>query len=268
MEKEQQYFDRLIQSRIAPIYFFDEKNPPPEKKLLTVNGTVTLVKKGHQIFGITNFHVYKHYKEKKGENANYVCQIGHKLSIKLEERMTDENAKHDLCVFYLEEHELSKMGTKGGFKHVRYDISNLLHQYQREENPETWALHFAGYPGEDKNTKQISDKEYEKNFGIFLSSAPASYCPVEEKITLKFCKARQAIEKGELRNDFEPLKESAVNFGGISGGPVFARVDPNQDDLSLLGIIYEGGDGKGFLPEVIYARPISLLQETFDKLLK
>lgn len=58
MIRSEEDFRRIATSRIAPIYFFDNKN----KKVID-SATVTFFRKGDRIYAITNFHVYEKYLE-------------------------------------------------------------------------------------------------------------------------------------------------------------------------------------------------------------
>lgn len=269
MIRNEEDFSRIVQARIAPIYFFDEKVPPKEGEKFTYNGTVTLFRnKLNQIYVITCHHVYEHYLEGVRENPNYIAQLGHKLRLKLQERLVYENEKADLCVFFLHEDELKELGTKDNPKgcfRLLADVARFEHE-QNKEDPSTWAVHFAGFPGVHKETQKIDERTFVEDFGISLFPIFFSYFPEEPKIALNFSETREAISKGSLPKgsffqNMEELSEKTINFGGISGCPVFARVKPYEDDLTLLGIVYEGPDGNEKLPENFYARPITVIQD-------
>jgi hypothetical protein len=93
------------------------------------------------------------------------------------------------------------------------------------------------------------------------------FCPENDEITLNISKTKEAVDAGKICN----IKEfpEHFSFGGMSGGPVFARI-PHKNDLyskakqlSLVGIIHEGSEEPGM--EVIKARPISLLRDVLEK---
>jgi len=96
-------FNMRVQSCIAPIYFFEENGGQlKDTERFTTNGTLTLFQKDVNIFGITNYHVYKRgYLDRKQNNENVICQIGHKLRINLEQRIFYEDEKQDLIIFFL-----------------------------------------------------------------------------------------------------------------------------------------------------------------------
>jgi hypothetical protein len=264
MIRSQEDFDRRIQSCVAPIFFFDKK----EENLgncgkLTNNGTVTLFQKGYKIFGITNYHVYKDgYLDKKAVNPNLVCKIGD-LQIDIEGRLIYKSEENDLIVFHLTKHELKKLGGHDNLKRGFRIIDVCIEEYLREQdnnNPKSWLLHFAGYPGIDKITTRITNLEYEENFGFFFSMARGTYVAVNQKdeIILDFLAVKQQSMIVPHTGSF---KNENMDFGGISGGPVFAQTLSNPDDLSLLGIIHKGSDISSSSSEFLYAKPISLLSK-------
>lgn len=265
MISSEEDFARIVQSRIAPIYFFDKKSSPQVGEKLTTNGTLTLWKSNRSCFGITNYHVFKYYLDKKRKNPNYICQIGYKLFINLEERKIFEDEENDLIVFFLHEQELKEIATKGkckgGFCRLA-DIS-LFETEQKLDDPNSWYAHFAGFPCIYKVTEKLSEFVVLEDFGIFLAPAPFACYP--RKIAINFEEARKAIEKGILLSDIGPLDNEKINFGGISGGPFFARHFPYHNDLTLLGILYEGSSGTDLIPEVLYVRPITLIKDILDK---
>lgn len=256
-------FRRIVQSRIAPIYFYDQNKSPNPRKKLTSNGTVTLFRnKIGGLFGITNFHIYEEYLKQKEINPHSVCQIGHKFFIKLEDRIVYEDEDNDLIVFSLYDGELAKSETqndpKSGFRIIDTRLSEHL-ATQDDKNPETWKTHCAGFPGVGKITTQISVNSYEENFGICLFRAPAT------------CDDPLRGEKRNIIVNFSALREFNIipqignfpdkdyNFGGMSGGPILARIPARQgneiDDICLLGTVYQGNF------ERIMAKPISLLEK-------
>lgn len=117
------------------------------------------------------------------------------------------------------------------------------------------GLHVAGYPTTFHEVDQISNTEYNSDFGIFSSYAFAS--SYIEKISFNISKTR---ENTEIIIPSLPFPEKNINFGGISGAPVFARTVSNTFGLSLLGIAYEGISLDIFC-ELINAKPISLIQD-------
>ena len=200
-----------------------------------------------------------------------VCQIGYELRVQLEQRVLLEKEKYDLMVFVLYEEELKKIGgpsnPKSGFKYINTDIEMLL-KYQNYKDPNTWAIHIAGFPGVHKITHKINSKEIQENFGIVFFPLFAKYFPDPmgnnggPKISFDFDETRKAICENYFKIDIGQPLESPLILGGISGCPVFARCSPNQDDLTLLGIVYEGpSNPDSLLPEIIYARPVSLIEE-------
>jgi len=262
-------FNMRVQSCIAPIYFFEENGGQlKDTERFTTNGTLTLFQKDVNIFGITNYHVYKRgYLDRKQNNENVICQIGHKLRINLEQRIFYEDEKQDLIIFFLFENELkdiAKNVPKSGFRRINIDIERLL-KTQKKEDVNTWATHVVGFPGVYKTTERISSNRIEETFDAFWYPSFVQHrfsCnPNEEQITLHFFETRKAIQDGRLQMTEGTLSEELIDFGGISGAPVFARCFPHQDDLTLLGIVYEGhSSAEGFLPEVIYAKPMSLIK--------
>lgn len=260
MIKTEADFYRRVQSCIAPIYFFEGNGGQllKDTERFTINGTLTLFRKDVNIFGITNYHVYKEgYLDRKNNKEDVVCQVGHKLRINLEKRIIYENEDKDLIVFFLHEHELkdiAKDAPKRGFKRINTDIEKLL-QSQKEEDENTWAAHFAGFPGGDKTTEKISITRIEETFDISLYVVPMTYESDQKRILLNFYLTRAAIEEGRLKMDMGDLSKGPLVFGGISGSPVFARCAPYEDDITLLGIVY-GGWG-----EAVFARPISLIEK-------
>jgi hypothetical protein len=256
--KNDKDFSIVVQNCIAPIYFFDQKNPPSKGEKLTSHGTVTLFKKDNKVYGITNNHVYEDYANKKESNRDTVCQIGYKCIINLENRILYENTNHDLIIFLLHSDDLQKMSNtkyqKTGFTVLDDRVEEYL-QYQNLNNCETWPLHVAGYPTTFHEVDQISNTEYNSDFGIFSSYGFAS--SYVEKISLNISKTR---ENTEIIIPSLPFPEKNINFGGISGAPVFARTVSNTFGLSLLGIAYEG-ISLDISCELINAKPISLIQD-------
>lgn len=269
MIKIESDFYRRVQSCIAPIYFFEEKagqSKDTEKSI--INGTLTLFRTSVKIFGITNYHVYEQgYLVRKQNNENVICQIGHKLRICLEERIIHENKGQDLIVFFLYEYELrdiAKDVPKSGFRIINSNIEKLL-ESQKEEDVNTWAMHVVGFSGVYKTIERINSGGIKVTFDAFWYPSfvrhSSNYNPNEEQIILHFFETRNALKDGRLQMTKGILSEELIDFGGISGAPVFARCFPYQDDLALLGIVYEGhASPEGFLPEVIYAKPIGLIK--------
>lgn len=251
-------FDALAKSYTAPIYLFNQKIPPKEGEKLSINGTITLFRKEDKLYGITNYHLYKGDeidKFKRRSSGNWVYQIGN-CPILLENRIFHEDENNDLIVFSLSDEELAKIRTQNDPKSGFRIIDNRLPEYlvgQDNNDPKTWLTHCAGYPGQDKVTNRFSDKEYEENFGFHYFFARAT-CEKNE-IFLDYSALKESGKKPERGN----FTEGNMNFGGMSGGPVFGRTQSNPNDLSLFGIIYDGS-GKGCSLELIRARPISLLE--------
>lgn len=258
-EKEQMIdFNALARSYVAPIYFFDQEERVPQ----TNNGTVTLFKKEDKLCGITNYHVYKNgYLDKKECNKNIVCQIGNRHIISLEKKIIheskDDDAGNDLIVFSLDTQALAEIGTlqdpKRSFSILDTRLPEYLEQYQNE-NSETWLTHCAGYPGEDKITTQLSDRHYQESFGFHIFRCRATHD--KERIILDF----SALKESGIQPTVGKFKKENMTFGGMSGGPVFGLTQPSSNDLSLFGIIYEGG-GNNSTYEFIYAKPISILEQ-------
>jgi len=267
MIRTQTNFYERVQSCMAPIYFFDKKWDPEDGQK-TINGTLTLVQKEDKVFGITNHHVYKGNEDCKGylilknDNPNIICKIGNH-EVALENRILYENEDNDLIVFCLCESDLEKIGSKNsyksGFNIVDYRAKEYLDQ-QDTNNHESWPFNFAGYPGTDKIMKKVSHKKYEENFGIFVSVARGTYETIKgkEEIILDYLAVR---ESSEIVPHIGIFSDKNYDFGGISGGPVFTRTISNPDDLSLLGIVYNGSDINSSNSEFLYAKPISLLSE-------
>lgn len=271
MIKTKDDFYNRLQSCMAPIYFFDQNAGIPEDtSRLTINGTLTLFQKNNKVFGITNYHVYQEYLDQKAKNADVICQIGHKLVITLENRVLHQDKRNDLTVFFLDERELTVLGNKSGFRRINCAIEEIIQKYQSNDDSKTWQLHCAGFPGSEKLTTKVGPKEIQENFGFCILRAPAIYYYGDftngDKIALCFSDSRQAIEKDLIKiDDKKNLIPHALSLGGISGGPVFARVFPYEDDLTLLGIVYQGPSGNKALPENIYARPISLIENILQE---
>lgn len=264
---------RELQTKIAPLYFFDAnpdtKNLTLKEREVSTNGTVTLFRTKQKTFGITNFHVYKGYLDykKSFENSEHkhqvVCQIGYSCNISLEDRILYQDANSDLAVFFLASTDLEAIGKKGAFTELDERLEEYLKD-QKEDDPSTWNTSFAGYPGKDKITKIVGDKRFEKDFGIFLSTAPATH-DFQGNIVLNFGEVRYRINEKEIVLD-KGFLENNSNLGGISGGPVFGPSPSNQFGLSLFGIIFKGSgsDFEGLNEtgnlvglELIYAKPIT-----------
>ena len=145
---------------------------------------------------ITNHHLYKGDEIdnfKRRANGNWVYQIGYNCPINLESRISYKDEKNDLIVFDLDEKELEKIGTPHNPKQAFRVIDTRLPEYlaiQDENNHETWLTHCAGYPGQDKITTRLSEREYEESFGFHLFHA------------------RATCEKDKIILDFSALKES------------------------------------------------------------
>ncbi len=263
MIKNEEDFSRVAQSCMTPIYFFDQKNPPNKSEKITRNGTVTLFRNEHKIYGITNYHVYEGYEKKKNANKHTICQIGYQCKIELEDKIRYTDEINDLVIFDLNDDDLNKMSTaecqKTGFTVLDDRIDEYLKKYQDENNYETWFLHFAGYPAVYKKTEQISATILNEEFGIISSYARGSYIDEKTEIILDYSAIKE--DGAKITPSIGTFSKENMVFGGISGGPVFARI--HQDHLSLLGIIYKGSgekDGIRSSFEFIYAKPISLIK--------
>jgi len=268
MIRSEEDFYKIAQCRIAPIYFFDKKKPPKMGEKLTSHGTVTLFRNKHgALYGITNFHAYEEYLKLKEANPNVTCQIGHQLPVDLKNREKGRDERNDLFVFDLMNDELGKIG-KGNIAKDGFSLLGDINRYEKEQkndDPDSWHLHVAGFPGIYKVTSKKGELIFEEDFGIFLTSVPFAclYDQMQDKtkITLDFDRVRKAIEKGKIIPDIGSLNEKMIDFGGMSGGPIFARIFPNENDLTLLGIIRDGRSGGNLLPEILYATPITVIED-------
>lgn len=258
--KNEEDFYIVVQNCIAPIYFFGQENTPNKGEKITQHGTLTLFRNKHKIYGVTNHHVYKRYEKEKNANENTVCQIGvgNQCKIILEDKIAHVDIGNDLIIFHLNDEDLKKMSTaecqKTGFTVLDDRIDEYLHS-QDPKNCETWPLHAAGYPTTFHVIDQISNTKHNSDFGIFLSYGYAT--SNVEKISLNI---RRARENTEIIAPDLPFPEEKINFGGISGGPVFLRTASKPCVLSLVGIIYEG-ISLDISCESINAKPISLIKD-------
>lgn len=255
MIRSEEDVKRILQARMAPIYFFSVKAELSKSDIK--HGTIFFYKNHNGTFGITNSHVYEDFEELEPPK---ILNIGNYKVADLKGREIYRSCRKekDIMVFHFTEKELEKIGNKGCFT-VLEDINVLSTKYPQQFNFEQDVpLHFAGF--QDKLIKSNINKRIEIEFQIFFSAVPATVC--EDNITLRFSDIRNAVKSGSLVSSVGNLTDQKIDFGGISGCPIFARTLTNRFDLSLLGIVYEGhGNTEGFLPEVIYARPISLIQD-------
>ena len=170
-----------------------------------------------------------------------------------------------LIIFDINDDDLNKMSNtkyqKTGFTVLDDRIDEYVKCYQNENDCNTWKLHFAGYPGIYKETSQISNTEYCEDFGGIIFYARGSY-DEQQGIILDFSAIKE--NAAIIKPDAE-FSEEKMDFGGISGGPVFiAETKANPFGISLLGIVYKGsGEKDGIIStyEFVYAKPISLLQD-------
>lgn len=249
-------FHEIVRQNIAPIYFYEENNSIPAQ------GTMTFYRsqKG-RVYGITNNHVYLPYKERKERGKNLILKIGNYQINDIKKRILSEELEHksDLIVFEFYDEELKKVGNKVGFRRlfcINELFSKCANQFESNDTP----IHFAGF--QNKTIQPTSSPViFEIIFDIFLSKCQVSV--VRDNITLKFVYTREAIESGHIEPEIGVLPNDPIDFRGISGCPVFSRVQAYGNEITLLGIVYEGCDGNNSL-EICQAKPITLLKHILE----
>lgn len=270
------YYTELLISYIAPIFFYDEHRTPQVGEPLTTHGTITFFQKDNKVWGITCDHVLygEHgYFSQEANNPSLTLRIGN-FPLNLKERHIYRDKENDLLVISLTPEEHKQIG-KRAFKHLTHDIEQLIQQHQKDEDPRTWFIHVAGFPKTYKETQHVFGNEYSEEFGMLWAYMPVTYIapnPTQKlagQINLKFIDTRHAIEHGEVDVSVGELSNDNLNFGGMSGGPIYGVVLPNTEDLTLFGIIHQGcgsdRNQEANSLEILYGRPIEALSHVFGR---
>lgn len=194
--------------------------PPPFSPSSILNSaTMTLLKFGKLLIGVTCQHVLKKYRESKEIDGNVIFQIG-ALRFDPIKHLISEDKKLDLATFNLTS--------------VASDVTDLPRSSFIE--PLNWppkpvsegdVLCLAGFPGQWRDQMNQSELRFH-SFGVgaaFVQSA------TEEQfvVSLRAGETVVAVDKGK-----------AVDFmGGLSGGPAFAWRNDVVLRSELVGFIYE-----------------------------
>ncbi len=223
--------------RFCQLCFFGD---PTVAGMNVNNGTITLVERQGNRFGITNYHVIDHYRQRRKNEVDLTFHIG-STSIDVDARLHDECQTLDLCVLDLNGIEIADLNQQTG---IRANFLNLEMQVRSVLSSGEYVA-FGGYPGcwRDCPNPQTMRTATFGSAGI----------PATEVTDLNI---RVEVKENELRLSLaDRFDKQPVSPGGMSGAPVFKLHLRDSDFLVLVlvGIIYE------YMPlyESILIRPMS-----------
>lgn len=181
------------------------------------NGTVCFVNTGKVTVAVSALHVYRSYLKDKHEQANFGCQWG-SATIEPEKYLLDENEGLDLVTFSVP--EVLRVAT-------RAEVHSPRHWPPEEVKPNE-VVTSGGYPGWLREEKLDTA---ELPF-VTLTNRVLSVTP--ENVTLQ-------VDVATIRwgSTVRPHERGLVDFGGISGGPIYRIKETPIETLELVGFIYE-----------------------------
>lgn len=204
----------------VPIYFGD----PAELDGKINSGTITLVRRNGENYGITNFHVVDGFRDRLRDNPNTHLYVGSQ-KIDLYDVLLDEDRGLDIAVLYLEGFSEEAFSTRGDIPTSFYDfpVSSV-----NEINEGGFVL-FGGFPGvwRERDGRNVI-------FDSFSSGGTLINDASEKNIRCEIAAEKSVVTK--VRRDSPP-----VNLGGLSGSPVFTEEEGKAGirHFSLVGVIYE-----------------------------
>ena len=207
--------------RFAKSLSFGQK-PSKDEPITINNGTITFVKLGEHLIGITCSHVIDKYKE-INKDGNCIFQIGH-LEFDPLKRIIDQSSELDLVSIDLSGLDVTQTINDIEIGSEFFVPSNWP---PKEIEPGDYVA-FGGFPGEWRQYLSWDEVVFDSwsSGGSEVSSARDQYfiCQFERKFWV------------ESFNYHDHHGLELKKLGGLSGGPVFIHRGLHWD---LVGIIYE-----------------------------
>ena len=220
---------------------------PSDEGVKVNNGTMTLVKYGGELYGITNFHVIESYRERLTNESDLDFYIGN-TSINLNEVLIDEDKDLDLCTLRLSQYEEDSFGSCGEIPTHFFELDDFS---DGDITVGAFVL-FGVCPG-------VWRTRPESNYLIFDSLSSGSTEVTE--VTARNIRCELALDKCVVTLK-QHHDEFPNNLGGLSGGPVFLHQihASGVSTFKLVWFIYE------HMAEYdsILVRPISYINENFE----
>lgn len=200
----------LVHRYVRPLLFGDA--PPFSNESLTVNGAITFVKTHKRCFGITNYHVLKHFREMKALRAKVHCQLD-EMIFNPDERLIDEDISLDIATVHISESEIASIGATA-FSPVHWPPS--------EPSIGEFAVS-VGYPG------WLRYLDSPLQIAVTYIGVASPITSVDDaRIELEFSRQYWITEVGSI--DPSTIK----NFGGFSGSGLFVM----RLAAELVGIVF------------------------------
>lgn len=204
----------------VPIYFGD----PSEPNGLINSGTITLVRRNDENYGITNFHVVDGFRDRLRDNPNVHLYVGGQR-VELNDVLLDEDKDLDIAVLYLEGFREEVFFTQGDIPTSFYNfpVSSV------DDINEGGFVLFGGYPGvwRERDGRNVV-------FDSFSSGGTLINDASEKNIRCEIAANKSVVTR--VRRDSPP-----TNLGGLSGSPVFIEMEGEAGvrNFVLVGVIYE-----------------------------
>ena len=223
--------------------FFGDASDPSGK---VNNGTMTLVRYKGEKFGITNFHVIDAYRKRLANEPDIKFYIGNTL-IDIEETLFDENEDLDLCTLYLDAYEEKDFGSFGDIPTHFFEID----EFPLAQVSEGEFVLFGGFPGVWRTRPETNHLVFDSLSTGGTEVAEVTDMNIRCELAIDNCLVTMNRHDRALPDD----------FGGLSGGPMFARreLSSGVTIFKLAGIIYQ------HMPEYdsITIRPVTFINECF-----
>lgn len=209
----------------APVFFADI--PPKDQQPIANNGTITLIKFGERLLGVTCFHVLEAYRNQLAQDPGRVFQIGD-VRIAAVDRIIDESRALDLATI-----DLTGLQTAKITADREMDFFEPVRWPPNQVKPGGFVA-LAGFPGVWREHPAY----LEVSFASFSLGA-TMVTDVGERTIICSLERKNWIQSLGPR-----LATDITDFGGLSGGPVF-----NLERLAaeLFGFICEYSTSKDYL---------------------
>ena len=190
-----------------PVFWLD-----PEDEKEEIGGTCFFVHSGRRLFGMSAWHVLS------PRSDGRVCRLPN-TDIDPSIRVISFNEDRDVATFEISEREVTRIGK----------VWTTLAKWPPTLPEKGRGVFFGGY--RKQNRKRFKDGTYEFGFAGALTTAEEVN---GERIVVNFDRVGEVKQR-----TYRPI-ERGEDWGGASGGPLFAVVADAVDSWRLVGVLSQG----------------------------